>query len=829
MLPDPWLVEDTVTARLGSPQLPDRARLLELVLSTVRSPSTSGIVVAGERGSGKSHLLLSLKAGLPQTMDVRTFAGSLDATQYGVLAQGVPGATVPGTGMSATAATSYLSAPGPAAAISDGPLPGLDVLRALTNTLGPASYHYVAPALRRRGKRHELSSKPQLVLLVDDIHYVDPASLGVLLQLIPGFGAKLVATADSRRPLPQDLYQLWEDGFMEQYLLPPFTLREAHAVCVGLLDGNVQQRASSLLAAMSGFNVAVLCLAVEDARSAGLLVRRDGYWTIDTRAHCHWPRVVEHVQGDNEVRPAEERLALELVALAAPVAFETLERHCGQKAVENLLAERHIKLMPGWRPMVRMGSWLWGEATRLAVPRSRSLALHQQIGEPGLTRETAPSMLRWMTWTLDCGLDLADELLLAAAPVADRPSSAELVLKAAAAVKGQDHVEQAGMIRARALIAEGRIAEATPVLRRLAVAGTDAVKLDAGHRLMALELLGAVRGDAPAGDGADDPAARIARHVRDAERLLLSGAASQALVSSTQAMDAVGNDPSMETFRAGVLLRHVICLRYNLGWNAMGPLLDYPSYDVPRHVAECAEVARAYVQLNQGFAEAARVTLEAVLAELSDAGLPPVRSVAQALLAYCEAVCGNPGAALARAKRSIRQGNRASADPTTDGLLPWLSTLYIAAARDVASGTATHLPALAGQFHGQGKVLLEAEALSLLALNASSTAVVDDAVLSRLAAATTAVEGAGGAALRVFAGALLEASPRALEAAGRSLSADRQFAHAALCYAKAALGYRARSRTAAARRSDALAERLRSVLDGGTVQPLGWLPGRPGA
>ncbi|MFC8040344.1 AAA family ATPase [Paenarthrobacter sp. NPDC057355] len=834
MLPDPWLDDDTVTATLGSPQLSDRAQLLELVLSTVHSPSTSGIVLAGEKGSGKSHLLLSLRAGLPETMDVRTFTGNLNATQYGVLAAGVPGASVHLAGTSFAAAASADAAHGPgaaptAAALSiGGPLPGLHVLRELTSTLGPARYVYSAPALQRRGKRRNLSSRPQLVLLVDDIHFVDPASLGVLLQLIPGFGAKLVATADSRRPLPQDLYQLWEDGFMEQYLLPPFTLKEAHAVCVSLLGGNVQRRASSLLAAMSGFNVALLCLAVEDARRAGFLVRRQGYWTIDPRAHCYWPGVVEHVLIDNEARPSEERLALELAALAEPVALDVLERHFGQRAVDSLVSEGRIRLMPGRRPMVRMGSWLWGEATRLAVPLSRSLALHQQIEEPELTRETAPSMLRWMTWTLDCGLDLADELLLASAPVADRPSTAELVIKAAAAVKEPDHLEEARMLRARALIAEGRIAEAAPVLRQLAAAGPHEVKLDAGHRLMALELLGAVHGDVPAGDGADDPARRIAGSVRQAERLLLSGEASEALVSSTQAMNAVGNDPSMETFRAGVLLRHVICLRYNLGWNAVGPLLEYSAYNVPSHLAGCSDIARAYVQLSQGFARAARLTLEAVLAELYDAGLPPVRSLAQAMLAYCESLCGNTVSALAWAERSSRAGEGASADSTPVGLLPQLSALYISAARDVASGTATNLTALAGQFHVQGAVLLQAEALSLVTLNASSTAVDNGAILSRLAAAATVVEGTGGAALRVFAGVLLEGSPRALEAAGRSLSADRLFAHAALCYAKAAVAYEATSRTAAARRSAALAERLRSVLVSETVPPLGWVPGRAG-
>ncbi len=828
MLPDPWLDEDTVTARLASPTLPDRAHLLELVISAVRSPSKSGILVAGEAGSGKSHMLLSLKAGLPGTMDVRTFAGSLDleATQYGILdaSIGLLGGAARDLGTGADAVT------GAYTGTSGGPLPGLHVLRALTSTLGPANYLYSPPAIRRRNARRNQPARPQLVLLVDDIHFVDPASLDVLLQLIPGFGAKLVATADSRRPLPQDLYQLWEDGFMEQYLLPPFTFTEAHALCESLLGGKVQRRTSSLLAVMSGFNVGILCLAVEDARRAGLLVQREGYWTINTRAHCRWPGVVERVQAENAARPPDERLALELTALAEPIAVEVLERHCGHKAVENLLTEHHIRLLPGWPLMVRMGSWLRGEGIRLAVPRSRSLALHQRIEDPGLTLETAPSMLRWMTWTLDCGLGLPDELLLAAAPAADRPVTAELALQVASAVKAPDHLEEAGMLRARALIAEGQLAEAEPVLRHLATAGSSAeVKADAGGRLMALELLGAVHADLKAGDGAADTAARIAGEVREAERLLLSGAAVEALEKSTETMKAVGTDPSMATFRAGAALRHVICLRHNLAWSAMVPLVEYSASAVPSYLAVCSETARAYAQLSQGFPRAARGTLEAVLAELSDAGLPPVRSLAAAMMAYCEALCGNPGKALGLATQGDSWLESRLPAATPDDLLDRISILYRAAARDRSTGTSTHLLALAEEAQAQGRVLLEAEALSMLALNASGTGVVDPAILLRLAAAASGVDGAGGAALRTFAAALAEDEPRSLEAAGRSLSAGRQFAHAAVCYARAAAGYQAKARTAAARRVSVLVERLRGAVESEAVPPLGWVPGRAGA
>jgi hypothetical protein len=841
MLPDPWLDEDTVTVGLRPSSLPDRARLLDIILSAVPSPSVSGIVVTGDPGSGKTHLLLSVKAGLPESMDVRTFAGKaeLKTISYGALG------TAPDTGSEDTLP------------------PGLNVLRALTSTLGAAEYLFTPQNGRRRNKRHARAARPPLVLLVDDIHYIDPASLAVLLQLIPGFGATLVATADSRRPLPPDLYQLWEDGFLEQYFLPPFSFTEAHALAEVVLGGRVQRRASSLLAAMSGFNVGLLGIAINDARRAGLLVQKDGFWTIDVRAHCDWPGVVAHVQAENAARPAEERHALELIALAEPVALDVVEHHFGQTAVEHLLANHHIRLLAGRPPLVRTSSWLRGEGTRLAVPRPRSLALRLGVEEPAITRESAPTLLRWMNWTLDCGLTLSDELLLATAPAADRPSTAELAMRAAAAVAGPERKDEARLLRARALVAEGLLREAAPELRELAAAGgTPEVKADAGYRLLALELLGAVPGDEAsgvqkdAGSGtAQQPQAsrvqdeleprtagrlqamaglealgefskQVVRDVGEAERLLLTGAAPEALERSTAAMAAVDADPALEMFRPGVLLRHVVCLRNNLAWSRLDQVLECPSaFVLPTYLAVCLDVARGYAELSQGLPRAACGTLEPVLAELSDAGLPTVLGLAAAMLAYSEALCGNPVQAMARSAQSFAalQGVQ-----DTAGLLRQLSSVYLAAAQDQIAGKPGQLLALADQFHHQGSTLLEAEAVSLLTLNASSAAVEDLVVQRRLAGLATEIHGAGGTALGAFASALLENDPKALEAAGRSLSSDRLFAHAAVCFSRAASGYEARTRSAASRRASTLVERLRSAFDSGAVPPLGWVPGRAG-
>ncbi|MFJ4208733.1 ATP-binding protein [Paenarthrobacter sp. NPDC089675] len=826
MLPDPWLDEDTVTVGLRPPAFPDRKHLLELILKAVPSPSTNGLVVVGDRGSGKSHLLLSIQAGLPDSMDVRMFAGrpELEDTRFGAL------------GTDPEADSEHRGLPG---------MPGLQVLRALTRTLGPADYLYTPPSGRRRPKRHATAvRRPPLVLLVDDIHYVDPASLAVLLQLIPGFGATLVATADSRKPLPQDLYQLWEDGFLEQYLLPPFTLHEAHILCEELLQGKVQRRVSSLLAVMSGFNAGLLCLAVEDARRAGLLVERDGFWTFDVRARCDWPAVVEHVGAEHAHHPDDVREALELIALSEPLALDIVERRFGQRAVEQLLAAHHIRLLPGSPPTVRTSSWLRGEATRLAVPGSRSTALRLGIDGPALTRESAPAMLRWMTWTLDSGLPLSnevtlsDELILSAAAAADRPSTADLALRAAAAVKDAGHLHEAKLLRARALIAEGQLKEAAPELRELTVAAAQPdVRAEAAHRLMALSLIGVVPEDvAVQGPGpgllrsAREPAARITRHVRSAERLLLAGAAPRALEETSSAIAAVSADPALEMFRPAVLLRHVVCLRANLAWGQLEALLNCPGdYALPPHLASCLEVARGYVELSQGLPQAARLTLGPALAGLHDAGLPPVLALAAAMLAYCEAMAGNAaeaGARIAQSRSAVRNSGPES------GLLAELSALFVAAAQDLAAQDLGeedgHVFALAEEFHAADNLFLEAEAVSLLTLNASGTAVEDLVLQRRLAELGEMVEGPAGESLRTFALALLDHDPKTLESAGRSLSVNRQFAHAAVCYARAANGYEARTRSAASRRASVMMERLRKAFESGVVPPLGWLPGAAG-
>lgn len=809
MLPDPWLDEDTVTVGLRPSPFPDRTQLLEIILSAVPSPTTSGIVVAGDRGSGKSHLLLSVKAGLPDTMDVRSFAGTpeLKEIRYGAL-----GAVSDPDG--------------------DGTMPpGLHVLRALTSTLGEAGYRYVPVPGRRRNKRTAQQARPPLVLLVDDIHNLDPDSLAILLQLIPGFGATLVATADSRQPLPQDLYQLWEDGFLEQYLLPPFTFSEAHALCEALLGGKVQRRTSSLFAAMSGFNVGLLCLALDDARSARLLVQRDGFWTIDVRAHCDWPGVVSQVRADNASRPPEERQALELIALAEPVSLEVVERHFGQRAVEQLLANHHIRLLAGRTPLVRTSSWLRGEATRLSVPQATSRALRLGVEGPVLTRETAPAMLRWVTWTLDSGLTLSDELLLAVAPAADRPSTADLAMRAAAAVTEPGRRDEARLLKARALVAEGQLREAAPELRELATAGKSPdVQADAAHRLLALGLLGAAPLGATAGGNPADPSSMLVQDVMEAEHLLVSGAAPEALQRSSAAMSAIGADPALEMFRPGALLRHVVCLRNNLQWTQVDSLLECPAaYALPLHLAVCLDVARGYAQLSQGLPRAARGTLEPALAELSDAGLPPVFSLAAAMLAYSEALCGNAVQAMERVQQSLAATALAYPAPDPAELLPQLSALYIAAAQDQASGKPYHLIELADRFHAQSGTLMEAEALSLLALNQSSAAVDDLVILRRLAGLATGIHGARGASLAAFASAVRDNEPKSLEAAGRSLSADRQFAHAALCFSRAATGYEVRTRSAASRRAALLVERLRNAFDSEVVPPLGWVPGKAGS
>ncbi|MFP3637046.1 hypothetical protein, partial [Bacillus sp. SIMBA_033] len=62
--------------------------------------------------------------------------------------------------------------------------------------------------------------------------------------------------------------------------------------------------------------------------------------------------------------------------------------------------------------------------------------------------------------------------------------------------------------------------------------------------------------------GVSEDADSLTGAVRESERLVLAGNFRAGLAPSSAAMDNIAADPRLEVFRPGVILRHMVALRY---------------------------------------------------------------------------------------------------------------------------------------------------------------------------------------------------------------------------------------------------------------------------
>ena len=69
-----------------------------------------------------------------------------------------------------------------------------------------------------------------VLLIVDDAHYLDEDSAGVVAELISAGWATVVAAARPRPGLPQPLDQLWYDGLAERVDLRPLNREQIEEV-----------------------------------------------------------------------------------------------------------------------------------------------------------------------------------------------------------------------------------------------------------------------------------------------------------------------------------------------------------------------------------------------------------------------------------------------------------------------------------------------------------------------------------------------------------------------------------------------------------------------
>ncbi|MCI0141217.1 hypothetical protein KNN17_06450 [Arthrobacter bambusae] len=409
--PEPWI---------------DYGHLLPGIAAAIRADDCSAVFIVGDSGLGASSLLAQVGNVFGGDLAVVPIHGSpsLSAVPYGVLAPFL----------------SHLSLADISSRVA--------VLRSLWDHL--------------EGIR--VGTGPAL-LLVDDAHYLDDATCAMLTELVQAGWAKIVAACVPRPGVPGPLLRLWHEGTAEWFDLEPLTAEQGHELCEALLGGIVLNSTSHGFWTEAGGNTLLLKTLVREAESSGTLVQRHGVWLKAAATPVHTVKLEAVVKLQLMRISAAGREALNLIALAEPVDETLITVVAGEAAVQELVDQHLIKPGGNGLPTLRLVNPVYGEVLRSIVPAAQSLQLHRQlISRMDVLEDNPDSLLRMVTWSLDCGADVPDRLLIRAAVLSARLLQSESALRMATAVRDPQWQSIAQVVLARSYFNLGRRDEAATVL-----------------------------------------------------------------------------------------------------------------------------------------------------------------------------------------------------------------------------------------------------------------------------------------------------------------------------------------------------------------------------
>ncbi|MFN8075054.1 MAG: hypothetical protein U0Q15_06490 [Kineosporiaceae bacterium] len=429
---------DTASLRLLSPRSgttsaprpwPEMDR--GLVLAAVESAFAAGrsALVVGVPGVGATTLVTAavelIRPRYWSTVDVGSQADTLPDAPGPLLALlrsravlSLP-AAAPAPDHPSAASAPSAGAAVPAARMGDG-------------GVGPTA---AAPSAPEGGER--------LCVLADDAHLLPEGTSRALAELARSAEIQLLATMRPAAAGSPPWLGLWRGGRAERVDLLPLTRTEVEELLRRALGGPVAATvARRLWTAAAGIPLYLREL-VRLQRAAGLLVERDGVWTVGDGEPSR-TRLVDIARHELAALSPECREGLELLALTEPLPLATFVDVVPETVVEFLLEQRLVALgHPGGRharltPEVSVVPPAFAEAVRDLTPlRRRRQLLGELASGPGAgPRLPAPpdGLLRTVLSSIECGLPQPVEQVLTAMASALVGSAPEAALQLGDAV-----------------------------------------------------------------------------------------------------------------------------------------------------------------------------------------------------------------------------------------------------------------------------------------------------------------------------------------------------------------------------------------------------------
>jgi DNA-binding CsgD family transcriptional regulator len=299
-----------------------------------------------------------------------------------------------------------------------------------------------------------------------DVHDVDEVSADVLSRLASARKVRLLLTSRPNTRLPAALAALLPNAIGERVDLAPLSEAEVAELLGAVLGAPSTLGATRQIVRASDGNPQYIRELVRDALRQGNLVQHDGLWAWhgpDAEAGIH---LREMVGTQLAARPAAQREALELVALAEPVAVVVL-LGLVSSADLDVLEREHLVVVEGHAPpTVRLAHPMYGGAVRALIPTGRRVELRNRMvaALEDATDDSLLALMRSVDWALDCGVAVDPARLVRSAQLANRSHDYVFAARAARAALGSAVDHPARLALSFAYRFSGRVDDALDVL-----------------------------------------------------------------------------------------------------------------------------------------------------------------------------------------------------------------------------------------------------------------------------------------------------------------------------------------------------------------------------
>jgi hypothetical protein len=248
--------------------------------------------------------------------------------------------------------------------------------------------------------RETLLAERDSIVGVDDAHMLDQLSATLLHQLAIDGSVRIVATVRRGETLPDAITSLWKDGYLELLNLQPFTKAQCVTLIEDALGGRVEGLSADLMWEASAGNALYVRHLVEGALETGALRQVRGVWQLRGRTSVT-SELASLLDARVEALPDPVMHVLRLVTFCEPLDLDVLTGMAGADPVEQ--AEDHRPASARGRDLQHQGpphlrSLQDGgearfEVRRVQRPRAEQGAQHRDV-EVGPPRDQRPGCVR---------------------------------------------------------------------------------------------------------------------------------------------------------------------------------------------------------------------------------------------------------------------------------------------------------------------------------------------------------------------------------------------------------------------------------------------------